>query len=395
MTISFNLQNLDGLRNKSTAIHEVPVRSPVRIYNFLELFAKIRRVVLRRRAERNFARGNNESGVACLLAMGSGADAAAAFRLGECYEHGLGAVQNFVEAVFWFERAAERGSVPAMEKLGDIYLSGRIIPISGRPVSASTADQAMLGSNDLRPKGMSVPRDLAKALDRNTKAAEAGAPEAQARLGFQYIAGLGIPEDHAMAHKWFLASAEQECASGQFGMGILSVGGLLGDAETAKASAWFQKAAAQGNANAKHSLALLLTDEGSDPVDWARGARLFSELAAINQTEAMFHLGRLYQKGRGVVQNTRTAETWFRRAGTRGHVPSLLALARVLIEETSPPDYESAGAILGQAAELGDPHAQYALAQLYAAGRGVPLDPEMAGALFRKAEQALGVSLSS
>jgi uncharacterized protein len=227
--------------------------------NLIKLIGKIRQATLYSRAARRFARGDNESGVASLLAIGNGVNAAAAFKLGECYERGLGAVQNFVDAVLWFERAAEQGSVLAMDKLGDMYLSGRIIPISGCAVSASTSDRTLLGCNDLRPKGMSIPQDFAKALYWNSKAAEAGAPESQARLGFQYIAGVGIPKNHLMARKWFLASAEQECASGQFGMGTLSVGGLPGDAETANASVWFQKAAAQGNPNAKLSLARLLT----------------------------------------------------------------------------------------------------------------------------------------
>jgi uncharacterized protein len=121
-----------------------------------------------------------------------------------------------------------------------------------------------------------------------------------------------------------------------------------------------------------------------------RGARLLLELAEINQPGAMFHLGQLYQAGRGVASDSTKAEIWLRRAGTRGHTPALLALARLFMEASPAPDYESAAIALGQAAELGDPHAQHALAELYASGKGVPLDPPQVAALAKRAESLSG-----
>jgi TPR repeat protein len=379
-----------GLHTDFEGARGLPVQAPIKIRNLAEFFERKRQARLLRQAERNFARGKNEAGVACLRAVRGAGDIIAACKLGDCYERGIGVIQNFVDAVFWYERAAEQSSLAAMDRLGDIYLSGRVIPIAGIAVTANTSDPVMLGANGLRPNGMSVPQDLVKALYWNTKASEAGSAEAQARLGFQYTAGLGVPANPATAYKWFLASAQQNCASGQLGVAVLLIGGRLGNPDPANAAIWLEKAATQGNVNAKLSLALLLTGNESAPDDLVRGARLLLELAEINQTGAMFHLGQLYQAGRGVASDSTKAEIWLRRAGTRGHTPALLALARLFMEASPAPDYESAAIALGQAAELGDPHAQHALAELYASGKGVPLDPPQVAALAKRAESLSG-----
>jgi TPR repeat protein len=55
------------------------------------------------------------------------------------------------------------------------------------------------------------------------------------------------------------------------------------------------------------------------------------------------------------------AETWLRRAGTRGHTPALLALACLLVDDLAVPDYDSAALILREAANRGNVGARRAL----------------------------------
>jgi TPR repeat protein len=161
----------------------------------LRRFARDEPAALRKRAARSFARNENATGVANLLALADrGDDPKIAFQLGDCYERGVGVVQNFVEAVRWYELAATRGVVSAMSRLGDIYLSGRLVNLGGLPV-LNTSSPVMLGRNRLRPGGLSVPQDFTKALYWNRAASEKGDAEAQARLGGQLTAGLGVNAD--------------------------------------------------------------------------------------------------------------------------------------------------------------------------------------------------------
>lgn len=321
---------------------------------------------LRRQADWCFARGDNAAGLSALLALAdSQEDPVIAFRLGNCYERGIGVIPNFVNAVRWYERAAAQGGVNAMSRLGDIYLSGRIVRIGGSVITATESDPAMLGRNRLRPGGMSVPQDFTKAFHWNKAAAELGDAEAQARLGSQFIAGLGTAADAIQARIWFQASAEQGCAAGQFGLGAFYAGAVPGAADSRKAVDLFEKAAAQGNPLAKLSLALLLIGGQADPV---RAAKLLTEAAEANNTEAMFRLGELYRSRGFAGRNLKLAETWLRRAGTRGHTRALLGLACLMVEDLAVPDYDSATIVLREAASRGDLGARRALEQMHSRG---------------------------
>jgi TPR repeat protein len=311
---------------------------------------------LRKRADRCFGKGDNAAGLRALLALAYLQDPDIAFRLGECYERGIGVIPNFVSAVRWYEPAAGRGSVKAMSRLGDIYLSGRIVPIGNSAVSGTESDLALLGCNRLRPAGRSVPQDWGKAFHWNMAAAKQGDAEAQARLGSQFIAGLGVDKDLAQGEHWFRASAGQGCAAGEFGLGA-----LYASTNDGKAAELFEKAAAQGNPLAKLSLAVLLIAGQGVPVDRERGAKLLTDAAEAGNTEAMFRLGEVYRGRDFAGRNLEMAETWLRRAGTRGHTPALLALACLLVDDLAVPDYDSAAIILHEAASRGNVGARRAL----------------------------------
>ena len=60
--------------------------------------------------------------------MAGKGDAAAQYALGLRYAVGDGVKLNEVEAVRWFNRAAQQGNVAAQSKLGSLYYSGRGVP---------------------------------------------------------------------------------------------------------------------------------------------------------------------------------------------------------------------------------------------------------------------------
>jgi TPR repeat protein len=335
----------------------------------------------REQAKREFARGNNAAGVAALLQLGD-ADPEVQFQLGECYETATGVILNFATAAMWYERAAAKGHLPAQAKLGDFYLFGR-------RAHASPADETKdtgTGSSRLRPKGVSVPQDFAKALHWNAVAAEAGLADAQGRLAYQYAMGHGVEPDFAAAERWFSAAAQQGGASGQFGLGMLYAGAYLGEVDYVKAAHWFEQAVADhDDIPSKYYLALLLKDGLGIPADQERALELLGEAAEKQHTDAMFRLGESYQNDVVGKKNFALAETWLRRAGSRGHIKALVSLARLLVEGTVVPDYGSAAVVLREAADLSDGLAQYYLGQFYNLGLGVHHDPTEAAAWFRKA----------
>ena len=98
----------------------------------------------------------------------------------------------------------------------------------------------------------------------------------------------------------------------------------------------------------------------------------------------MFHLGELYRRGVGVAQNASMAETWLRRAATRGISRPGSSLVQ-LFRSGAEADLNTAAVLCRQAADLGDGEAQHLLGQLYLAGEGVPRDPTEAARWLAKA----------
>ncbi len=104
----------------------------------------------------------------------------AMFRLGAMHEQGLGVVRDYQQARAWYERAAMAGNVRAMHNLGALYASGRL----GRP-------------------------DFHQAAYWFRKAAEHGLRDSQFNLAVLYHRGQGVPRDLEEAWLWYAAAAGQ------------------------------------------------------------------------------------------------------------------------------------------------------------------------------------------
>lgn len=87
--------------------------------------------------------------------------------------------------------------------------------------------------------------------------------------------------------------------------------------------------------------------------DYATALHDFSPLAGKGDARAQFWLGVMYDQGKGVPQDAREAEKWFRLAANQG-----------------------------------DADAQYNLGGMYAKGQGVPQDNVMAYALYNLASSS-------
>ena len=95
-------------------------------------------------------------------------------------EKGLGCIQNFSEAAFWYEEAAKRGNIDAFNNLGAMFKEGR-----------------------------GVHQDYKKAFILFSKAAQAGNAKAQFNLGAMYDMGLGCEENKEKAIEWCRKAAYQ------------------------------------------------------------------------------------------------------------------------------------------------------------------------------------------
>lgn len=310
-------------------------------------------------------------------------NAAAMFRMGEVFEYGLGALQDFAQALEYYEKAAAADYEDAWAKLGDFYLVGRGVRLDEADGGDHKGSQRLLHLLSVQP-------DHAKAAHWNLKAAAAGKADGQAHLGFQYVYGLGLERDRKEAERLFLGAAEQGHVFAQRCLGMLYAGNAEEDARNDLSERWFRAASEAGDAAACMALGLLIIDGKAQGGSLEDAHRLLTIAAEAGNAQAMLYLGSLYRDGKGTRQDLSAAETWFRRASVRGNRNATLSLGFLLTEALEPRDYVSGASVFREVAEQGDAQGQYLLGRLYLAGLGVPQDDEKAAQwLSLSAEQDL------
>lgn len=193
------------------------------------------------------------------------------FYTGFMLEHGLGLLEDKVEALKWYERAQLQGDLDASTSLGEIYLEGTIV------------DQNF---------------DFAVKLLKF--ASDAGHPRAQASLGRMYKNGNGVERNLEEAERLLYFAAEQ--------------GHAIAEKELKEIYASTQK---QFNKDSEKLFEEAMTDYQNDKYNYA--ADSFKKLAAFGHANAQFMLGYMYTHGEGVPKNYNKAFEWYLLSAKQGH----------------------------------------------------------------------------
>lgn len=102
------------------------------------------------------------------------------YNRGNSFYNGLGVLQDYTQAVYWYRKAAERGYAAAQNDLGFCYYSG-----------------------------LGIVQDYTQAVYWYRKAVEQGNACAQNNLGVCYERGYGVDMDYKKAVYWYRKAAEQ------------------------------------------------------------------------------------------------------------------------------------------------------------------------------------------
>lgn len=115
-----------------------------------------------------------------LTPLAESGNVAAQINLGNLYMKGLGAEQDYAQALHWYQRAADQDARLALSKVGVLHYYG-----------------------------LGVPRNPREAMYWFERAAEKGDAAAQATLGTLYALGEdGIRHDPARAYYWYTRATE-------------------------------------------------------------------------------------------------------------------------------------------------------------------------------------------
>lgn len=183
------------------------------------------------------------------LAAGEAGSANAAYRLGWMYFAGIGTERDGHRAAVWLHRAEQRESGEAAFMLAVLYSSGMGV-----------------AKNDERARSLFL------------KAARAGNPMAQTRMG-HYYSEEGEQQDLREAHRWYKSAAEQGRRIAQVELGLMYRDGRGVARNAEEAFRWFLQAAEAGEpyaqllvATAYHRGRGVAVDEDA-AIGWAlRGA---------------------------------------------------------------------------------------------------------------------------
>ncbi|UCF31889.1 MAG: sel1 repeat family protein, partial [bacterium] len=329
-------------------------------------------------------------------------DPEARLELGKMYAMGLGVEKDRNEALKWFLKARNRADVEQLTVLGQILSDGTFAP-PRRDVAATClrkaaeqghyraalylaqflveengharegwGEEALHAGNrnavlfsleQLAEEGITSAHYVIEALREwqalagrdflvLKKAAEAGNPLAQVKVGEMLRKGDGVTRDEEEAAKWYRQAAEKGDPLAQNQLGTMYALGQGVSQNMQKAAFWFRQASLQGYAT------------------------------------AMSNLGVLYQRGQGVPQSYPEAVRWFEIAAGEENHEAMKELGRMLIQGVGiERDQERGVRLLRQAAEDGYPPAQSALGHAYFMGDGVPSDHREAEKWFRSASE--------
>ena len=331
--------------------------------------------------------------------------ARAAVALARLHASGQAADPDPEQAIAWAELAVRRhrelaalGSVEDATALFELYADGALLPARPEVATAWLRRAAGLGYGRAITRlgrchalGLGVPPDPAQALTLLQQAASQHEPEAHFLLWKLYRGGAGVEtdRDRALDHLHSAAKLGHVTAMHTLGdwyriFSDASDAATMRDDWYRRAIEGYRKLAGQGEIEAMAALTVLVGRGRGVQPDPVQSFEWMKLAANLDWPNAQYSLAGCYERGIGTDRDPARALHWYRRAARSDHVPALLSLAAIHQDGdlgTDPnPDaayvfLQRALEITRDAAESGDPDAQYLLSSMLLEGMGTPPDP--------------------
>jgi TPR repeat protein/CHAT domain-containing protein len=211
----------------------------------------------------------------------------AQYELALAFADGRGTAQDLAQAALWYRKAADAGDKRAMNNLGVMHEFGDGLPVSleealrwYRRSADAGADAGMYNVGEMLLRGRGAPKDPVQALIFLTRAADKGHAGAQALLGELYKDGIdGVPKDPSRALLWTRKAAEAGNTSGLVSLGYFYLHGTATQHDPARAAHYFRMAADRGATRGQIALADLLWYGRGIPADRIKARELYEAAA--------------------------------------------------------------------------------------------------------------------
>lgn len=242
------------------------------------------------------------------------------YRVAICYEMGIGSKQDDIEAFTWFKKSSQRHIVPAMFKLGMIYLKGTLQQRRSAARAIEWLEKAASRADENNPHALF---ELGKLYEGFYPIASS--MESLTHDDAQFLRDLKqiIPgTDEQKALNLYIRAAKLNYAPAQSKLGWCYEYGKLGcQVDSKRSIGWYCRSAAQGYALAEMALCGwyltgakgLLESNDKEAYLWARKA------AEKGLSKAEYALGHFKETGLGTERNVVEARKWYQKAAAQGH----------------------------------------------------------------------------
>lgn len=142
--------------------------------------------------------------------------------------------------------------------------------------------------------------------------AQAGDPEAQFLMGKLYSTGYDWPRDLEKAMDWYTKAAEQEHVRAQVYLGLaweIGMGDISPDKE--RAFHWYQRAANHGNSQALAFLGRAYQRGIGTERDQEKSFGYFLQAAELGDGKAQYWTAKSLHRGKGTAQDAVSARAWY------------------------------------------------------------------------------------
>ena len=201
-------------------------------------------------------------------------------------------------------------------------------------------------------------------------------------VGIMYLNGYGVEQNFDKAREYFEKAAALKAHYANYFLGELYETGL-GVAQNLETARKFYKLAA-ALLNESVASSFILEQFYRSLYDWRLDA------ANLGNSDCMWKIGMMYEKGQYVEQNISKALEWYKKSAALGNSEAMRIIGYLYEHgEGVPQDYQKAVEWYEKAVELKNTYALNQLSKMYREGKGVEKNPAKADALFDKFEKII------
>ncbi len=337
----------------------------------------------------------------------------ATYRLGLLFEDNeSGMAQNLELSVKYFQLAADNGILAAINKMGELYLFGEVIPANlTKAISCFTAaseqgyGKASYWLGRLHTDGIGqLEKDTQKAMNYYCKAIEQGYEEArewmeqlQKNLVDETITDIEIPQDKSdeelykdaknalekaqfkTAYAYFSYLTQRNHAESFNELGDMYFYGRGMAINQAKALELYKKAAALDSVYGFFNVGFLYWNGPEEIQDPEQALQYLKKAAQMGYTYALSFIGDIYRTGPEELIDYAEAKRYYQKGVDVNEINAIKGMALLYLLGQGVTQNNAMGAFyLKKAADKGNAWAMYHLGRLYYYGEGIPRNPKLA-----------------